>query len=138
MKKLLLLIFTIVLLYAVVNRKFLIALTYLHDNNPNNDKEAVRLLKEAINSEHDIKSAFLLGYYYKSSKYNDIDLKESHKYYLQASNWGDKEAKMIVAWNFYKGKGCKRDIKKAKDLLTQLAIAGNDKAKEILKFVIRN
>ena len=45
---------------------------------------------------------------------------------------------MLVAWNFYKGIGCKKDIKKSKQLLTELAIGGNDKAKEILKFVMRH
>jgi TPR repeat protein len=45
---------------------------------------------------------------------------------------------MIVAWNFYKAHGCTKDVSQAKEMLTQLAIAGNDKAKEILKFVIRN
>jgi len=138
MKKLLLLLLAIVVLYAAMNHKFLMAMTYLHDNDTSNDKEAVSLLQDAINNDHDKKSAFLLGYYYKTEKYNDINMEASHNNYLKAANWGDDEAKMIVAWNFYKGKGCSKDVAQAKKLLTQLAIAGNDKAKEVLKFVIRN
>ena len=138
MKKLLLLLVAVIVLYAVVNHKFLTAMTYLHDNNPSNDSQAVSLLQDAINNDQDKRSAFLLGYYYKSNKYNDINMNASHDNYLKAANWGDKEAKMIVAWNFYKGKGCSKNISQAKELLTELAIAGNNKAKEVLKFVIRN
>ena len=138
MKKLLLLIVAVVVLYAALNHKFLMAMTYLHDNNPSNDSEAVGLLTDAINNDQDKKSAFLLGYYYKTSKYNAINMNASHDNYLKAATWGDKEAKMIVAWNFYKGKGCIKDVSQSKEMLTQLAIAGNEKAKEVLKFVIRN
>jgi len=138
MKKLLLLLIIVVLVYATVNHKFLQAMAYLHDSDASNDSKAVTLLTDAINNDNDRKSAFLLGYYYKTPKFNNINMKASHKNYLKASNWGDKEAKMIVAWNFYKGRGCTKDISQAKDMLTQLAIAGNAKAKEVLKFVIRN
>ena len=138
MKKLLLLLVAVIVLYAAVNHKFLMAMTYLHDNNPSNDSEAVTLLSDAINNDNDRKSAFLLGYYYKTSKYNAVNMNASHDNYLKAANWGDEEAKMIVAWNFYKGRGCAKDTAQAKDMLTQLAIAGNSKAKEVLKFVIRN
>jgi TPR repeat protein len=138
MKKLLLLLLAIVVLYAAMNHKFLMAMTYLHDNDASNDKEAVSLLQDAINNDQDRKSAFLLGYYYKTPKYHNINMELSHQNYLKAAKWGDQEAKMIVAWNFYKGKGCSKDIAQAKEMLTQLAIAGNNKAKEILKFVIRN
>ncbi|CAA6809851.1 MAG: Unknown protein [uncultured Sulfurovum sp.] len=138
MKKLLLLIVAVVVLYAAINHKFLMAMTYLHDNDVNNDAKAVTLLTEAINNDSDRKSAFLLGYYYKTEKYNAINMNSSHENYLKAANWGDEEAKMIVAWNFYKGKGCTKDIAQAKEMLTQLSIAGNAKAKEVLKFVIRN
>jgi len=138
MKKLLLLLLAIVVLYAAMNHKFLVAMTYLHDNDPSNDKKAVKLLTDAINNDKDRKSAFLLGYYYKTEKYHDINMHASHSNYLKAANWGDEEAKMIVAWNFYKGKGCSKDISQAKNMLTQLSIAGNNKAKEILKFIIRN
>ncbi len=89
-------------------------------------------------NDSDRKSAFLLGYYYKTEKYNSIDMLASHNNYLKAANWGDEEAKMIVAWNFYKGKGCDKNIAQSKEMLTQLSIAGNAKAKEVLKFVIRN
>lgn len=138
MKKFLLLIIAVIVLYAAMNHKFLEAITYLKDNDASNDAKAVSLLKDAINNDSDRKSAFLLGYYYKSAKFNNINLTTSHNNYLKASSWGDKEAKMIVAWNFYKGRGCSKNIAKAKELLTQLAIAGDDKAKEVLKFVIRN
>ena len=138
MKKLLLLILAIVVLYAAMNHKFLVAMTYLHDNDTSNDKKAVKLLTDAIENDKDRKSAFLLGYYYKTEKYHDINMNASHNNYLKAANWGDEEAKMIVAWNFYKGKGCSKDIRQAKNMLTQLSIAGNNKAKEILKFVIRH
>lgn len=125
-------------LYAAMNHKFLEAMTYLHDNDPSNDAKAVTLLEDAIKNDQDRKSAFLLGYYYKSAKFNNINLMVSHENYLKAATWGDKEAKMIVAWNFYKARGCTKDIKRAKEMLTQLAIAGDAKAKEVLKFVIRN
>lgn len=138
MKKLILLLLAVIVLYAAINHKFLEAMTYLHDSDSSNDAKAVTLLKEAIDQDQDRKSAFLLGYYYKSEKYNNIDFTASHNNYLKAAKWGDKEAKMIVAWNFYKGKGCPKDIAKSKDMLTQLAIDGNDKAKEVLKFVIKN
>ncbi|HHD75323.1 MAG TPA: hypothetical protein ENK95_00700 [Campylobacterales bacterium] len=138
MKKLLLLLVAVILVYAAVNHKFLMAMTYLHDNDTSNDAQAVTLLTDAVNNDQDRKSAFLLGYYYKTQKYNAINMEASHNNYLKAANWGDEEAKMIVAWNFYKGKGCQRNIAKAKELLTQLSIAGNEKAKEVLKFVIRN
>lgn len=138
MKKILLLLLAVMVLYAVMNHKFLKAMTYLHDNDTSNDAKAVALLEDAINNDSDRKSAFLLGYYYKTAKFNNINLSASHQNYLKASKWGDKEAKMIVAWNFYKGRGCQKDIAQSKELLTQLAIAGNDKAKEVLKFVIRN
>ena len=68
MKKLLLLLIAVMLVYAAVNHKFLMAMTYLHDNDPTNDSQAVTLLQDAINNDQDKKSAFLLGYYYKSSK----------------------------------------------------------------------
>jgi TPR repeat protein len=138
MKKLLLLLIAVILVYAAVNHKFLQAMAYLHDSDASNDSKAVSLLQDAINTDSDKKSAFLLGYYYKTSKFNAINMNASHNNYLKAANWGDEEAKMIVAWNFYKGKGCSKDISQAKDMLTQLAIAGNTKAKEVLKFVIRN
>jgi len=138
MKKILLILLAVILLYAVVNRKFIEAMAYLHDDDLSNDSKAVALLEDAITNDQDSKSAFLLGYYYKSKKYKAIDLSKSHKNYLIASQLGDSEAKMLVAWNFYKGRGCSKDIQKAKKLLTELAIAGNSKAKEILKFVIRN
>ena len=138
MKKLLLLIVAVVLVYAALNHKFLEAMTYLHDNDSSNDAKAVSLLTDAINNDADRKSAFLLGYYYKTSKFNNINMNASHNNYLKAANWGDEEAKMIVAWNFYKARGCEKDVSQAKDILTQLAIAGNTKAKEVLKFVIRN
>ena len=138
MKKLLLLLLAVVLVYAAMNHKFLEAMAYLHDNDASNDTKAVSLLTDAINNDNDRKSAFLLGYYYKTEKYNNINLGLSHQNYLKASQWGDDEAKMIVAWNFYKGRGCSRDVAEAKKLLTELSIAGNAKAKEILKFVIRN
>lgn len=138
MKKILTLIFTIILLYAVVNHKFLEAMAYLHDNDFTNNAKAVALLTDATNNDKDSKSAFLLGYYYKTKKYNAINFDKSHDFYLLASKFGDQEAKMLVAWNFYKGKGCSKNIQKAKELLTELAISGSSKAKEILKFVIRN
>ncbi len=138
MKKLLLLLLAVVLVYAAINHKFLEAMAYLHDNDASNDTKAVSLLTDAINNDKDRKSAFLLGYYYKTEKYNNVNLELSHQNYLKAAQWGDDEAKMIVAWNFYKGRGCSRDVAEAKKLLTELSIAGNAKAKEILKFVIRN
>jgi len=138
MKKLLLLLLAIVVLYAAVNHKFLMAMSYLHDGDLSNDAKAVELLNDAVNNDQDRKSAFLLGYYYKTEKYQYIDMVLSHQNYLKAANWGDEEAKMIVAWNFYKARGCAKDVSKAKEILTQLSINGNEKAKEILKFVIRN
>lgn len=138
MKKLLLLLLAVVLVYAAMNHKFLEAMAYLHDNDASNDTKAISLLTDAINNDKDRKSAFLLGYYYKTEKYNNVNLELSHQNYLKAAQWGDKEAKMIVAWNFYKGRGCSRDVAEAKKLLTELSIEGNAKAKEILKFVIRN
>ncbi len=138
MRKLLLLLIFVVLVYAAVNHKFLQAMAYLHDSDASNDSKAVTLLTDAINNDNDRKSAFLLGYYYKTSKFNNINMNASHNNYLKAANWGDAEAKMIVAWNLYKGKGCSKNVRQAKDMLTQLSIAGNAKAKEVLKFVIRN
>jgi TPR repeat protein len=138
MKKLLLLLLVVVALYAALNHKFLLAMTYLHDSDPSNDKKAVSLLQDAINQDSDRKSAFLLGYYYKTEKYDAVNMEASHNNYLKAANWGDEEAKMIVAWNFYKARGCDKNIAQAKEMLTQLSIAGNAKAKEVLKFVIRN
>ncbi len=128
----------VALLYAAANHKFLLAMAYLHDRDPNNDSEAVKLLREAAIQDKDSKSAFLLGYYYKTKKFSAVDYAKSHKYYMVAASLGDSEAKMLVAWNLYKGIGCKQDRKKAKKLLTELAIDGNKEAKEILKFVIRN
>lgn len=138
MKKILLILLAVVLLYALVNHKFVEAIAYLHDSNLNNDAKAVALLEDAIKNDKDAKSAFLLAYYYKTKKYNAINLNKSHNNYLISSNLGDSEAKMIIAWNFYKGLGCPKNIKKSKKLLTELAIDGNSKAKEVLKFVIRN
>ena len=138
MKKILLLGVAFVLLYAAANHKFLLAMAYLHDSNFANDKKAVTLLEEAKTQDRDIKSAFLLGYYYKTRKYRAVNLHKSHENYLYAANRGDEVAKMLVAWNFYRGIGCTVNRDKAKKLLTELAIAGNSKAKEILKFVIRN
>ncbi len=138
MKKILFLGLIVVLLYAAMNHRFLLAMAYLHDNDPGNDVKAVKLLEEAKKYDKDSKSAFLLGYYYKSKKYHALNPRKSHSNYLFAANRGDKEAKMLVAWNFYKGIGCKRNIKKSQQLLTELAIGGNDKAKEILKFVMRH
>ncbi len=138
MRKILLLGLVVVLLYATVNHKFLLAMAYLHDSDLHNDAKAVTLLKEAAENDRDRKSAFLLGYYYKTKKYKIMDYTKSHKYYLTAANMGDNEAKMLVAWNFYKGLGCEKSVNKSRDLLTELAIGGNDKAKEVLKFVMRN
>jgi len=139
MKKILILIvLVIVVLYAALNHKFLLAITYLYDNDFSNDSKAINLLKDATYNDGDIKSTFLLGYYYKTQKFKAINLKKSHKYYLMAANRGDNKAKMLVAWNFYKGIGCIKNLNKAKELLTELAINGNSDAKEILKFVMRN
>ena len=138
MKNILLLALGVVLLYAAVNHKFLRAMAYLHDSDMGNDKTAVTLLEDAKTNDNDSKSAFLLGYYYKTKKYKALHPQKSHENYLFAANMGDEEAQMLVAWNFYKGVGCTQNTEKSKDFLTQLAIAGNDKAKEILKFVMRN
>jgi len=138
MKKILFLGLIAVLLYAAMNHRFLLAMAYLHDNDHSNDIKAVRLLEEAKKYNKDSKSAFLLGYYYKSKKYHALNPEKSHRNYLFAANRGDKEAKLLVAWNFYKGIGCKRNIKKSTQLLTELAIGGNERAKEILKFVMRH
>lgn len=138
MKKILLLALAVVLVYAAVNHKFLRAMAYLHDSDISNDSKAVALLEDAKTNDNDRKSAFLLGYYYKTKKFKALDPFKSHENYLFAANLGDEEAKMLVAWNFYKGIGCTQSVEKSKDLLTELAIAGNDKAKEILKFVMRN
>lgn len=138
MKKIAFFFLVIVLLYAAINHKFLEAMAYLHDDDFSNDTKAVALLSDAAQNDKDSKSAFLLGYYYKTKKYQAIDLAKSHDNYLLASQMGDQEAKMLVAWNFYKGRGCAKDTSQAKALLTELAIAGSAKAKEILKFVIRN
>jgi len=137
MKKLLIFLVAVILLYAAVNHKFLVAITYLYDNDPDNDTKAVSLLLDAVENDHDRKSAFLLGYYYKNERFHAVDLQRSHHFYLRAAQWGDDDAKMIVAWNYYKGIGCKRQISKAKTFLTELAIKGNKDAKEILKFIIR-
>ena len=138
MKKILLLGLAVVLLYAAMNHRFLLAMAYLHDTDLGNDIKAVQLLEEAKTKDHDSKSAFLLGYYYKTPKYHALNPVKSHLNYLFAANRGDREAKMLVAWNFYKGLGCKRSVERSKKLLTELAIGGNDKAKEILKFVMRH
>ena len=138
MKKILLFGLAVVLLYAAINHKFLLAMAYLHDASFTNDKTAVALLEDAKLNDNDVKSAFLLGYYYKTKKYKALNLKKSHENYLFAAQRGSEEAKMLVAWNFYKGLGCAIDKSKSKELLTELAIAGNSKAKEILKFVMRN
>ena len=138
MKKLLLILVAVILVYAAVNHKFLQAMAYLHDEDASNDAKAVSLLQDAVLNDADRKSAFLLGYYFKTSKYDAVDMYASHNNYLKAANWGDEEAKMIVAWNFYKARGCAKNIAQAKEMLTQLSIAGNAKAKEVLKFVIRN
>jgi TPR repeat protein len=138
MKKILFLGLAVVLLYAAMNHKFLLAMAYLHDSDPSNDRTAVALLEDAKRNNNDTKSAFLLGYYYKTKKYHALNPKKSHTNYLFAANRGDNEAKMLVAWDFYKGIGCQKNIKRSKELLTQLAIGGNDKAKEILKFVMRH
>jgi len=135
-KKIIIILLVTVLLYAVVNHKFITAVIYLQDNNLANDTKAVKLLEEAVKEDKDRKSAFLLGYYYKIEKYKAIDMTKSHKYYVIASDLGDNEAKMLVAWNYYKGIGCSQNINQSKSLLTQLAIDGNSKAKEVLKFVI--
>lgn len=138
MKKILLLGLSVILLYAAMNHKFLRAMAYLHDLNLSNDKNAVALLEDAKINDNDVKSAFLLGYYYKTKKYKALNFKKSHENYLFAAQRGDNEAKMLASWNFYKGIGCIKDKAKSKKLLTELAIAGNSKAKEILKFVMRN
>ena len=138
MKKILFLGLAVVLLYAAMNHKFLLAMAYLHDSDPSNDRTAIALLEDAKRNNNDDKSAFLLGYYYKTKKYHAINHGKSHQNYLYAAKRGDKEAKMLVAWNFYKGLGCKKSIPRSKKLLTELAIGGNDKAKEILKFVMRH
>ena len=139
MKKIALILLVIVLLYAVVvNYKFIEAVAYLHDSDLTNDHKAVALLEDAIRTDRDSKSAFLLAYYYKTKKYQAINLQKSHQNYLISAQLGDHEAKMLVAWNFYKGLGCDKDVRKSKKMLTELAINGNSKAKEVLKFVIRN
>ena len=129
MKRFILLIIFTIALFAYLNKDLIMASLYLKDSNPNNDK--------LVNNKN-VDAAFLLGYYYKSSKYNDINLNKSFYYYKLASNLGDKKAKMILSWYYYKGIGVKKSKDKAIQLLKELAIDGDDNAIEILKFVISN
>ncbi len=130
-----LLLFSGLLLYGVLHKELITASLYLKDNDPSNDAEAVRLLEKLL-PEKEKDAAFLLGYFYKSPKYGKLDLVRSHRYYEMAAAWGDKEAKMIIAWNYFKGIGTHKDIEKCKRLLRELAIEGDDNAKEILVYVL--
>ncbi len=128
-------LFSGLLLYGVLHKELITASLYLKDNDPSNDAKAVQLLEKLL-PEKEKDAAFLLGYYYKTPKYGHLDPTRSQRYYEMAAAWGDKEAKMIVAWNYFKGIGTQKDIEKCKRLLRELAVEGDDNAKEILVYVL--
>jgi len=137
MKKIAYIILATILLYAYMHKDLILASLYLKDNNPNNDTKAEELLIN-LSKQNNVDANFLLGYYYKTPKYHNINYQKSFYYYNLASNLGDKKAKMIVAWYYYKGLGTPKNKEMAKKLLKELAVNGDNNALEILKFVLVN
>jgi len=127
----------IVLISAVLSTnikyEFLDALRVLEDKNMSNDKAAIIKLTKLSNTNKN--AAFLLGYYYKTKKFNNIDIKLSSSYYLKAAKLGDIDAMLIVGWNYYKGIGFEYNMKKAKLWLEKSAISGDKEAQKLLSFI---
>jgi len=132
-KSLILLTIFNLLLSQSINYEFLDALKAFEDANLDNDKQArEKLIKLARTDKN---SAFLLGYYYKTPKYKNLNLKLSFNYYLQSAKLGDTDAMLITGWNYYKGKGTSFDMKQAKHWLEKASIAGDKEAENILNFI---
>ena len=113
--------------------EFLDALKAFEDKDLTNDKEARESLIKL--AKDDKNSAFLLGYYYKTKKYNNLNKELSFSYYLQAAKLGEVDAMLITGWNYYKGKGTSFNMKQAKFWLEKAAIAGDKEAESMLEFI---
>ncbi|MCV6608101.1 MAG: sel1 repeat family protein [Campylobacterales bacterium] len=124
------------LVIASTTLGFLEALSILKSKNETRFEDAKRSL-EILAEKNDVQAAYLLGYFYKNKEYKNYDLEKSHSYFLKAAKLGDKEAMLIIGWNYYKGIGCKRDLKNAKHWLEKLSIMGDEAAKEMLLFIYR-
>lgn len=135
MKRLIILVVFLTLIIAEANFHFLQALGKLKDDDKSNNQSAIKDLIVLAEKQNEPNAAYLLGYYYKTEKFQEINMNKSHNYYLKAAELGDKEAMLIVGWNFYKGIGCKGDLKKAKFWLEKLAILGDETAEEMLEYI---
>ena len=113
--------------------EFLDALQAFEDNNLSNDAKAREHLEQL--SHTDKNAAFLLGYYYKTLKYKNINKKLSFKYYLQAAKLGEVDAMLITGWNYYKARGTPYNMTQAKQWLEKAAIAGDKEAEGMLEFI---
>lgn len=103
------------------------------DNDRSNDEYALKDL--VILAEDDKNAAFLLGYYYKTAKYKNLNKKLSFKFYLQSAKLGELDAMLITGWNYYKGNGTSYNMKEAKYWLEKAAIAGDKEAEKMLEFI---
>ena len=134
MKKSILLLTLFNLIFAQpIEYEFLDALKAFEDKNFDNDKPAREKLIESAKTDKN--SAFLLGYYYKTPKYKNLNKKLSFTYYLQSAKLGEVDAMLITGWNYYKGKGTPFNMKQAKFWLERASIAGDKEAENILNFV---
>ncbi|MEA2098764.1 MAG: hypothetical protein U9P72_01390 [Campylobacterota bacterium] len=134
MRKILLslLLFNLVLSQPI-GYEFLDALKAFEDDKLSNDKQARENLVKLASTDKN--SAFLLGYYYKTPKYKNVNIKLSFSYYLQSAKLGEVDAMLITGWNYYKGKGVDYNMKQAKYWLEKAAIAGDKEAEAMLGFI---
>jgi len=134
MKKLLFLLTLFnILVSQNLQYEFLDALKAFEDNNIQNDKLALETLTPLSNEDKN--AAFLLGYYYKTPKYKNLNAEKSFKYYLKAAELGEVDAMLITGWNYYKAKGTSYNMKEAKKWLEKASIAGDKEAESMLNFI---
>jgi TPR repeat protein len=77
----------------------------------------------------------LLGYYYKTAKYQAINLEASFTWYKVSAQAGEVHAMYITGWNLYKGYGCEADRQKALSWLYKAESSGSVEAKELIYFL---
>ena len=134
MKKILVLLTIFnMLLSQPISYEFLDALEAFEDEDKENDPLARERLKELAKTDKN--SAFLLGYYYKTAKYKNLNQKLSFTYYLQSAKLGEVDAMLITGWNYYKGKGVDYNMAQAKFWLEKASIAGDKEAESMLEFI---
>lgn len=127
MIKSLLLVLTLLSLYAIDQH----ALNLLNDDNPNNDSDAISILKKQALSDKE--SAFLIATMYKNGIKVNQDITTAISWYLTAINLEDVDAMMVLAWLYYEGEKVTKNIELTKYYLNLASKFGSKEAEMFLK-----